>query len=88
MDTAYAAATASNDTARSINAARLGATAGNLAKVFLSVRVEMLYFAWKEDKARVDSAKGNLGVLGKDLDDMEAPLRLVDGLLRRIRPSP
>jgi len=71
MDTAYAAATASNDTARSINAARLGATAGNLAKVFLSVRVEMLYFAWKEDKARVDSAKGNLGVLGKDLDDMQ-----------------
>jgi methyl-accepting chemotaxis protein len=42
-------AMAANDSARAINAATLDSTANSLAKQFFSIRVEMLYFAWRGD---------------------------------------
>jgi methyl-accepting chemotaxis protein len=57
MEAGFAEAMAASDTTRAINAAKLDGASNNLTRLFYSVRLDMLYFAWKEDKARVESAK-------------------------------
>ena len=71
MDSGFGEATAANDTNRAIHTSRLGITAGNLAKAFLTVRVDMLYFAWKGDKARVDNAKAAIDLFAGQLAEMQ-----------------
>ena len=51
---------ATNETARAAAAGKLESAATELTRLFLTVRVEMLYFAWKEDKARVATANQGL----------------------------
>jgi methyl-accepting chemotaxis protein len=60
MQQALAEAIATNDMAQALHAQKQETTASNLTNAFLSIRVEMLYFAWKEDKARVENAKTRL----------------------------
>uniref|UniRef100_I2Q3P7 Methyl-accepting chemotaxis protein n=1 Tax=Desulfovibrio sp. U5L TaxID=596152 RepID=I2Q3P7_9BACT len=67
LEAAFAAAAASNDQAALAKAARLGASAGNLTEVFLAARVDMLYFAWKEDKARLEGARAGIATFATEL---------------------
>jgi len=60
MEAVFAEAARSNDQATVVKAAMLGTAAGSLSDIFLTVRVDMLSFAWKEDKGRAESAKANI----------------------------
>jgi methyl-accepting chemotaxis protein len=74
MEIAFKEATETHDDARAIRTSRLNSDASDLTSIFLSIRVDMLYFAWKTDAARVESAKARLDAFGKRVTELQQGL--------------